>query len=111
MGRGNIGGARFGASLDSRGDDQAIFIDRDWDQTATSTLKDSPGKAITGFLHPNGSSRSQQNSRGYLQRLLGPRNDHYLARLALDRPGGSQVGADGFTKGLGTAWVNIMDFV
>src|ERR1700733_5509304 len=109
MRRGNIGSPRLRALLDSGGYIHAVLVHRNRNQTAARALEDAAPQAVAGFLDPNRASVAQENSRRYLQGLLGTSNHHHLAGIAADRPCRSQVSANGFAAGFRTSRISIVD--
>ncbi len=87
----NIGRSRFRGALDAGGHNHAVFIDRDRNKIAACSGKDISRQPVTWFFEPNGASRSQQNTRGDLERLLRAGDNHHLVRFALNRPRGAKV--------------------
>src|SRR5580658_7063947 len=105
----NIGSPRLCALLDSGGYIHAVLVHGNRNQTAARALEDAARQAVSGFLHPNRASVAQENSRRYLQGLLGTSHHHHLAGIAADRPRRSQVSADGLAASFRTSRIGIVD--
>ena len=105
----NIGRARFRRALDAGGHHHAVFIDRDRDKVTACSRKDISCQPVTWFFEPNGASRSQQNTRRDLERLLRAGDNHHLVRLALNRPRGAKVSTDSFAKRFRAERIDIVD--